>query len=65
MLEKVNFKRLNKLDLSYNEISDINILEKVNFKELNKLDLVNNNISKNENYSLINNLKSKIANLRV
>ena len=44
-LAKINFKELNKLDLSGNEISDINILEKVNFKDLKKLNLYYNNIS--------------------
>jgi len=35
ILEKVNFEKLEILDLSLNErLSDINILEKVNFKEL-------------------------------
>ena len=34
LLEKVNFKELKELDLSLNDIYDINILEKVNFKEL-------------------------------
>ena len=36
------FKNLEKLDLSENEISDINILENVNFKELKELYLKNN-----------------------
>ena len=44
-LVKINFKELNKLDLSDNKISDINILEKVDFKKLNKLNLYNNKIS--------------------
>ena len=44
-LSKIKFKELNKLDLSYNKISDISVLEKVNFKELNKLYLSTNKIS--------------------
>ena len=36
-LIEIKFKQLNKLDFSYNEISDINILEKINFKELKEL----------------------------
>ena len=44
-LIKIKFKGLNKLKLSENEISDINILEKVKFKELKVLDLGGNNIS--------------------
>ena len=44
-LAKIKFKELNKLDLSYNRISDISILEKVNFKELKELNLSKNNIS--------------------
>ena len=39
MYEKVNSKELKELNLSYNDISDINILEKVNFKELKELNL--------------------------
>ena len=45
ILKNVNFKELQKLDLSYNEISDIKVLEKVNFKELKELYLEYNNIS--------------------
>ena len=44
-LNKIKFKALNELNLSYNKISDINILEKVKFKELKVLDLGHNNIS--------------------
>ena len=44
-LAKIKFKELNKLDLSWNKISDISVLEKVNFKELNKLVLNGNKIS--------------------
>ena len=44
-LFKTEFKELKKLYLSYNEISDINILEKVNFKELKELNLSYNKIS--------------------
>ena len=36
-LVKIKFKDLKELNLSYNEISDINILEKVNFIELKEL----------------------------
>ena len=44
-LVKINFNNLELLDLSGNEISDINIFEKVNFKELKGLALNKNNIS--------------------
>ena len=44
-LAKIKFKELNKLDLSWNKISDISVLEKVNFKELKELDLSYNEIS--------------------
>ena len=44
-LSKIKFKELNKLNLSYNEISDISVLEKVNFKELKELNLNSNEIS--------------------
>jgi len=43
ILKKLNFRQLNKLDLSGNNISDI--LEKVNFEKLKELDLSGNNIS--------------------
>ena len=42
---KINFNKLEVLDLSGNEISDINILENVNFKKLKELDLSENKIS--------------------
>ena len=46
VLEKVNFKNLEKLYLSNNyDLADINILEDVNFRELKELDLSWNNIS--------------------
>ena len=41
----MNFKKLNKLDLKLNKISDINILGKVDFKELKELNLSGNKIS--------------------
>ena len=44
-LVKIKFKELNKLELSHNEISDINVLKKVNFKELRELNLSFNKIS--------------------
>ena len=44
-MEKFNFKRLKKLSLAYNKISDIKVLEKVKFKELEELYLNNNKIS--------------------
>ena len=44
-LIEIKFKQLIKLDFSYNNISDINILAKVNFKELNILILSENEIS--------------------
>ena len=43
-LAKIKFKELNKLNLSWNKISDISILEKVNFKELKELDLISNKL---------------------
>ena len=42
---KINFNKLEVLDLSKNGISNINILEKVNFKVLKQLYLSYNNIS--------------------
>ena len=44
-LVKINFNKLEELNLSGNEISDINILEKVNFKELKLIYLYDNKIS--------------------
>ena len=44
-LIKINFNKLEILDLSDNNITDIKILEKVNFKELKELYLNYNNIS--------------------
>ena len=41
-LAKIKFKGLNKLDLSYNQISYIYVLDQFNFKELKKLDLSKN-----------------------
>ena len=61
VLDKVNFKELNELNLRSNKISDISLFEKVNFKELDGLDLKNNLI--NENDSILVNLSSKIKNL--
>ena len=45
ILFKIEFKELKELNLSRNEISDINILEKVNFKELKELYLSHNTIT--------------------
>ena len=59
-LVKIKFKELKVLNLSVNEISDINILEKVNFKELNYLDLSYNEINEGENNSILISLQSKI-----
>ena len=39
-IEKVKFEKFEKFDLSWNKISNINILEKVNFNELKKLYLL-------------------------
>ena len=44
-IRKANFNLLNKLNLSHNDLSDINILEKVNFYELEELDLSWNQIT--------------------
>ena len=59
-LVKINFNKLEVLNLSYNKISDINILEKVNFKELKELYLRYSPINENENNSILINLKSKM-----
>ena len=45
ILVKIKFKELNKLNLSRNNISDINILKKVDFKELKELNLSGNQIT--------------------
>ena len=58
ILKNVNFKELQKLDLSNNEISDIKVLENVNFKELQTLYLDGNPI--NYDSTFVENLKSKI-----
>ena len=60
LLFKIEFKELNKLDLSRNEISDISILEKVNFKELKELYLRYNKINKSLYNSTISILKSEL-----
>ena len=57
-LKRIEFKNLNKLDLSENNISDINILEKVNFKELKELNLSNDYITKTDILQNVN-LKDK------
>jgi len=44
-LIKIDFEKLNKLNLSGNKISDISILKDVNFKELKELNLSYNEIS--------------------
>jgi len=44
-LEKVNFEKLEILNLEGNQISNIDILENANFKELKDLNLYRNNIS--------------------
>ena len=44
-LVKIKFKELKELNISLNNISNINILEKINFKELKKLNLSLNKIS--------------------
>ena len=49
---------MEELDLSYNEISDINILEKVNFKELKELDLRYNKIDENQKNLIISKMKT-------
>ena len=45
LLKNLDFGALEKLDLSFNKISDIKVLENVNFKGLQKLDLSCNKIS--------------------
>ena len=40
----MKFNKLEKLNLRWNKISNINILENVNFKELIYLDFYDNNI---------------------
>ena len=44
ILEKVNFKELNELNLCYNKILDIEILKKLTFKKLEILNLAYNSI---------------------
>ena len=44
-LIKIESKKLEKLSIDNNGLSDINILEKVNFKELKQLDLYANDLS--------------------
>ena len=44
-LEKVNFKELKKLDLSWNQILHIDILKNVKFQKLEELNLYGNKIS--------------------
>ncbi len=61
LLKNLNFKELEILNLSFNQISDIKVLEKVNFKELKELDLRYNNIDNNS--TIIKYLKSKIKNI--
>ena len=58
-LVKINFNKLEELDLRFNNISDINILEKVNFKKLKKLYLNKNPINEEEYKSLLIFLKFK------
>ena len=72
-LFKIEFKELKELNLSYNEISDINILEKVKFKELKVLNLINNKISdikvlENVNFKKLEKLKlnyNKISDIKI
>ena len=45
LCENMNFKELKELNLSYNKITDINILDRVNFNELKILNLRGNKIS--------------------
>ena len=63
--EEISFKKLYKLDLSNNEISEIDIFEKINFEKLYILDLGDNEIKIEENNPIIINLKSKIKNLMI
>ena len=72
-LKNINFKELQKLDLSDNEISDIKVLENVNFKELQTLQLSDNNISdikvlENVNFKELQKLilfKNKITDIKI
>ena len=64
-LFQIEFKELNKIILSGNELSDINIFEKINFEKLNELNLSNNEIKIEDNNSLINILKSKIKDIKI
>ena len=59
ILEKVNFKELKELDLSWNNISNIEVLEKVKFEKLEKLLLFGNNIDEIRFAPLIENLNSR------
>ena len=58
ILEKVNFKELKMVNLSFNLISDIKVI--VKFEKLTFLDISFNEINKEENASIINNLKMTI-----
>ena len=49
-----------KLNLSNNQISELEVLEKVNFKNLKDLDITDNNLININKYStLVNNLNKK------
>ena len=60
ILENVNFKELKELDLSFNDITDINVFKKANFKNLNNLCLNRKNIDISSLTSLNRILKAKI-----
>ena len=63
VLEKVNFRELEVLDLVNNKISNVNAIENANFKRLNYLDISYNSINLVENSPILNILKSKINEL--
>ena len=52
-MKKINFKELTYLDLSYNKISDINVLKKTKFEKLKTLKINNNLTTEEENASIL------------
>jgi len=60
VIEKVNFKELEKLLLNDNKISDIKVLDKVTFNKLKVLTLGNDEIYDFENILINYVMKSKI-----
>ena len=63
--QKVNFKELKKLNLGYNNISNIKVLEKVKFEKLEVLDLSENEIDLTKNNLIISKLESLLKILNI